>query len=235
MQGGLAVLGIELDPGAAFPADSIGELVTRNVGPGEGRLRLLVTRGVDSGNHLPDAGAQPTVLATVDRLAPDTPLSDPRPLELATVVSGAPRPGPWSSLKSLSHLAYVLAAAEARRRGAEDGLLRVGDQVLETTAANLFVVHGERLATPPHDAGILAGVTRAVVVELATAAGLPVEERPVGVSELAQADEMLASGSIAGVRAVGAIDERPLPRPLPGPVTRRLQAALAALVTEECR
>ena len=79
------------------------------------------------------------MLATAEPLPPGTPISLPGSVRL-TAIASPTRPGAWSSLKSLSHIAYVLAAAEARRRGADDGLLIDGGRLLETTAANVFVV-----------------------------------------------------------------------------------------------
>lgn len=229
MAQGLALLELDLDPHAAFAAAALAELVARNgLAGGEGRLRLLVTRGADQGSARPAAGALPTRLAHVEPLPPGAPPSDPRPLRLTTVAAAAPRPSAWAGLKSLNHLPYVLAAAAAARAGADEALLVYEGWVKETTAANIFLVRGGAIVTPPTSEGLLAGVTRDLVLELARAGGLPVTERPIACAEVAGAEEIFTSGSVSGLRAVAAVDGRPIGAQVPGRLTRVLRDAYAA-------
>jgi D-alanine transaminase len=232
MRDGLAILELDLDPGAAFPVSDLDRLIGAvGLAAGEGRVRLVVTRGVDRGSALPQARPVPTCLALIEPLPAGTAASDPRPRVLATVEAAQPRPAAWAGLKSLNHLPYVLAAAAAARAGADEALLVYQGRVKETTAANLFAVLAGTITTPQVSEGLLAGVTRDWVLQLAQANGFSTGERAITREELGEAQEVFLTGSVAGIRAVAAIDGRPIGGgSAPGPVTARLQAIFAAAV-----
>jgi branched-chain amino acid aminotransferase len=237
MDHGLRLLEIELDPRVAFPLEDLERLIAAaGIAGGEGRLRLFVTRGPDRGPAPPPLAAAPTRLASVEALAPGAPPSDPRPIALATVTPVAPRPAAWADLKSLNHLPYVLAAAQAARKGADDALLVYEGRVKETTSANVFVVRDGQVFTPPTSEGILAGVTRDLLLDLVRELELGGEERPIALSELVAGDEVFTTGSVAGVRAVALVDGRSVGRNSSpaGPVTQRLRAAYAQRMAAAC-
>src|SRR5262249_11018922 len=104
-------------------------------------------------------------------------------------------------------------------------LLNETGEVAETASANLFVVKGGAVITPPLEAGILPGVTRQVVLELARAAALPAREEPVAVKDLLAADEVFLTSSIKEVLPVAAIDARSMGWGRRGPVAAKLLAA----------
>lgn len=108
--------------------------------------------------------------------------------------------------------AYVnsaLAKTEASSLGFDDALFLCEDgTVSEASAANLFLVRDGRLVTPPRTAGILEGITRATVMDLAGDAGVTVEERPIGRSELYVADEIFICGTAVGIIAITSVDRR---------------------------
>lgn len=232
MREGLAILELALEPATAFPIADLERLIAAaGLERGAGRVRLVVTRGIDHGSALPQPEANPTRLAMIEPLPAGTAPSDPRPRTLATVEAAMPRPAAWAGLKSLNHLPYVLAAAAAARAGADEALLVYQGRVKETTAANLFAVLDGTITTPPVSEGLLAGVTRDWVLELAHTHGLPTRERSLTREELAGAQEVFLTGSVAGIRAVAAIDGRTIGAgPVPGPSTVRLQAIFAAAV-----
>jgi len=232
MREGLAILELALDPRVAFPIADLERLIAASgLATGEGRVRLVVTRGVDRGTALPPAHPIPTCLAMIEALPAGAPASVPHPRRLATVEAAQPRAAAWAGLKSLNHLPYVLAAAAAARAGADEALLVYEGRVKETTAANLFAVLEGTITTPPLSEGLLAGVTRDWVLELARANGLSAGERAITQEELAGAEEVFLTGSVAGIRAVAAIDGRPIGAgPVPGPTTARLVAIFAAAV-----
>lgn len=234
MAEGLALLELDLDPEIVFEATILAELVARNgLAAGEGRLRLLVTRGPDPGSARPPARPLPTWLAQVEPLPPGAPPSDPRPLHLRTVALATPRPAAWASLKSLNHLPYVLAAAKAAREGADEALLVYEGWVKETTAANVFWVRAGAIVTPPPSEGLLAGVTRDLVIELAREEGMALIERPLRSAEVEAADELFATGSVSGIRGIATLDGRRLGQTTPGPITSALRAAYAAAIAAE--
>ena len=100
-------------------------------------------------------------------------------------------------------------------------MLNLDGYVTEATTSNIFVVFGERLVTPPLDAGILEGVTRGVVIELAKGMGIPVEERNITREELYTADEVFLCGTIKEIMPVSRVDEVEYSI-VPGRITRRI-------------
>ena len=95
-------------------------------------------------------------------------------------------------------------------------------EVAECTGDNIFLVRGGRLLTPPTDAGILEGITRDAVIELARAAGIPVGESPLTQHDVYIADECFLTGTAAEVVPVVKVDARPIGDGTPGPITRDL-------------
>ncbi|HUP31725.1 MAG TPA: aminotransferase class IV, partial [Gaiellaceae bacterium] len=133
---------------------------------------------------------------------------------------------PWllPGVKSTSYAVNMAAEAEAKRQGADDAVfVDAGGIVLEGPTTNVWWRRGRTLHTPALDLGILAGVTRATVIELAAALGYAVEEGHYPLAELASADEAFTSSSVREVMPVTELDESPV---APGPAAGELQAAL---------
>jgi branched-chain amino acid aminotransferase len=125
-----------------------------------------------------------------------------------------------------NYLVAVLALRAARAHGSEEALIIDGTgHVVEGATSNVFaVIHGE-LFTPPVEAGILPGITRARLLEIARAHGIAYQEKALTVAELVSADEVFISSSIREVVPVVRIDGTPVGGGQPGPVARRLLAA----------
>jgi 4-amino-4-deoxychorismate lyase len=133
---------------------------------------------------------------------------------------------PWllPGVKSTSYAVNMAAEAEARRRGADDAVFVDEDAtVLEGPTTNVWWRRDRVLYTPSLDLGILAGVTRAAMLELAGTAGYEVEEGRYNLTQLLAADEAFTSSSIREVMPVTDIDGVPLAR---GPAADELQQAL---------
>jgi branched-subunit amino acid aminotransferase/4-amino-4-deoxychorismate lyase len=150
----------------------------------------------------------------------------------ARVVSllGVRASAPWllPGIKSTSYAVNMAAEAEARRRGADDAIFADADgTVLEGTVTNVWWRRAETLFTPSLDLGILAGVTRATVLELASACGYRVEEGAFPLDDLRAAEEAFTTSSVREVMPVSELDGVALSR---GPASDRLQQALRALV-----
>ena len=133
---------------------------------------------------------------------------------------------PWllPGVKSTSYAVNMAAEAEARRHGADDALF-VDDQgiVLEGPTTNVWWRQASTLCTPALELGILAGVTRAVVVDLAGALGYEVHEGVFPLTELARAAEAFTTSSVREVMPIVELDGAPIPR---GSAAAALQAAL---------
>lgn len=191
-------------------------------------LRLTVSAGrIDPDSPIPGRpeGA-PTVVVTSHPLAPV-------PSSVAAVSVPLARELPH--VKAVSYLVAVTARRQAAERGAGEALLTdPTGHVLEGAASNLFVVTGGRLVTPPRGAGLLAGVTRQVVLELAAREGIAVEERPLLLREVLAADEAFLTSTTRGLVPLRAVDDAPLPTgDGPGPVTTRLRRAYAEEVEHD--
>jgi 4-amino-4-deoxychorismate lyase len=141
------------------------------------------------------------------------------------------RDEPWllPATKSTSYAVNMAAETEAKRRGADDALfVDTGGIVLEGPVTNIWWRRGSTLHTPSLDLGILAGETRAALLELAPGCGFVVEEGAYPLEHALAADEAFTSSSVREVMPVVRLDDQLLQR---GPAAADLQAALRRLAT----
>lgn len=136
-------------------------------------------------------------------------------------------------IKSLNYLNNIMAKVEAIRAGCLEAImLNANGDVAECTGDNIFIVkHGE-LKTPPPEAGILVGITRNAVMELARGAGIPTHECVLTRHDVYTADECFLTGTAAEVIAVVKVDGRAIGSGKPGPTTRQLRELFQKLVRE---
>ena len=159
-----------------------------------------------------------TLVASVGPIDPDFDRMRARGLRLAVVRTSR---GALARAKSTSYAENMLAQEDAIGRGADDALLVDPDgSVLEAPTANIWWRTGNRLFTPSLDSPILAGVTRSLLLELASE---PVDEGTYPLEHLLAADEAFLTSSIREVMPVRAIDEKEF---VPGPAAAAMQAAL---------
>ena len=191
---------------------------------GELYVRLQITRGAGPIGLDPGLADRPDWTLLVQRApAPAT-----RGLRLA--IPQSLRRNPAACLdpawKTGNYLNNLLGVGEARRRGADDALfLNLAGHLTEVSTASLVLVDGSRLVTPRLEDGLLASITRALLlVQVAPAAGYAVEERSITPAELGQFSEAMVLSTTKDLTPVAAIDAREWPA-APGPVTRRLMAA----------
>ncbi len=201
----------------------------------EGYIRLVVTRG---GNQLgldPFRCADPQVIIIADRITlyPESYYQDG--LDLVTASTIRNHPAALSPrIKSLNYLNNILAKIEGLRAGCIEALmLNHKGEVAECTGDNVFIVKRGELFTPPIDAGILEGITRNAVLELAEQAGIPTHQRTVTRHDMFVADECFLTGSAAEVIPAVRLDGRDIGDGKPGPITRRLNEAFRKLVRDD--
>lgn len=126
-------------------------------------------------------------------------------------------------IKSLNYLNNILAKIECINAGAAEGVMLNKDgYVAECTGDNIFIVEGNEILTPPTYAGILVGITRNVVIDLAIKAGMKVKEEQLTRYDLYVADECFLTGTAAGIIPVVRIDGRKISSGKPGKITRSL-------------
>ena len=212
--------------------DEVHEALAAAANP-ESTIRVMVTRGEAEPGLDPSAARNPTrvVLVTVLKRPPDRAYEE----GISVVTYRTQRVNERTDAvgaKVGNYLVAVLALRQASSVGAAEALVVDGHgRVVEGASSNVFFVHGGELATPPEEAGILAGITRARVLEVALGEGIPVRMEAPSVDELVGADEVFVSSSIRELLPVVRIDERQVGTGRPGPISRRLLLGYRALVT----
>jgi branched-chain amino acid aminotransferase len=227
LRGGAQVIGLDLRWDDDYLADAVAAVLSANLLT-DAAVRLTVSRGVPTQRGLlPDPNAAPSLVIDA---TPFAGYPDALYRAGATAVTSAIRRderSPLCGLKSLSRLDSVLARRSAADAGADEAvLLNTVGRIAGASAANLFVLRGGLLLTPPLEDGALAGTTRRLLLsELAPALGIATEEGRLDVDGLRGADEAFLSSALLGVVPLTAIDERPIGIGRPGRTTRVLAGA----------
>ncbi len=199
----------------------------------EAYLRLVVTRGVGDLGLDPRKCPKASVVCIVDTIQlwpADRYEKGLTALTAATPISHRESLSP--RIKSLNYLAHILAKVEGIAAGVDEVImLDPQGYVAEASGMNLFAVSNGTLRTPPGYAGILKGVTRDAVIELAREATYAVEEVPLNRYDLYTADEMFFTGTAAEIVAVTKLDGRVIGSGKPGPTTQQLAKRFKALAT----
>ncbi len=198
----------------------------------EGAVRLTVTRGPAPPGILAPALPQPTVLITARSHTPAD--RDEQGVRAITASGRLNQAGAAAGLKHTGYLEEILAQREAEAAGVEEAiLLNTRDHLAEAAAANLFLVRNGEILTPDLGSGVLPGITRAAILEIAASLGIPVREQPLPRSALDHAGEAFLTSSLRGVVPLLMVDGRPIGAGRPGDVTRRLAEVYRALVARE--
>jgi branched-chain amino acid aminotransferase len=204
----------------------------RRSGMPEAYIRHVVTRGAGDLGLDPRKCPKPSVIIIVDtiKLWPEQVYE----AGLNVMTAGTPIPHRESlspRVKSLNYLPHILAKLEGIHAGADEVLmLDSSGHVAEGSGQNVFLVKDGRLLTPPLYAGILKGVTRDVVIELAEQAGYEVEQTIINRYDVYTADEAFFTGTASEIVGIRQVDGRVIGSGKSGPVTRDLRARFQALV-----
>jgi branched-chain amino acid aminotransferase len=197
----------------------------------EGYLRHIVTRGTGDLGLDPRSCPRPTVLVIFDTIR----IWPAERYEKGLAMIGAATPMPNREalsprVKSLNYLPHIMAKLEGIQAQMDEVLMldRSG-YVAEASGMNIFIVRKGVVTTPPAWTGILRGVTRDIVIELATAAGLPVREEPINRYDVYTADEAFRTGTAAEIAPIRSLDGRQVGAGPIGPVTRTLMDRFKAL------
>lgn len=194
-------------------------------------VRTTLTRGSGPRGLRPPADPHPVLYGTA---APSSAALAFAPMSLWPTEIARNETSPAARLKTLGYLDAVLAARDAAAAGFDEALFRNtrGDVACAGTG-NLFALFGERLVTPPVADGVLAGIVRAEILELAPKIGLPAQERSLTLADLLRADAVCLTNSLrllAPVRAIGTTAFASADHP----GLRQLAAALRTRVAESC-
>lgn len=180
---------------------------------------IQLTRGAGPRSHVIPPNITPTVVLTFRRLPT---ISDALRAAGAALMTLPDNRWAHCYIKAITLLPNILARNEAISRGFEDAILVAKNgEVRECTSANIFLVRGGAVVTPPRDESVLHGVTQDFLRDCASRAGVPMVEEPFDVAALLRADEVFMSSTSLEVLGVTRINEHRIGT-RPGPVTRRL-------------
>lgn len=201
----------------------------------EAYVRTVLTRGPgDLGLDIRNCGS-PSLIIIIATLK-----MFPRELfeqGVRVVTAGTPAPHREAlspRVKSLNYLAHVMAKYEGSLAGADEVvMLDAAGTVAEGSGQNLFIITDGVLRTPPPSVGILKGITRDAIIDLARRFGIEVREEPLNRYDIYTADEAFLTGTATEVVPIRSLDGREVKARGPGPVTLRLLAAFRELVASE--
>jgi branched-chain amino acid aminotransferase len=194
---------------------------------GESYVRLIITRGVGRIDLMPQTCLKPNLIVVVKEIPlPPAELYETGLVLCVTDVRRNPREAMDPGIKSGNYLNNVLALIEAREKGADDSvMLNANDLLTECTTSNIFLVKDGVVKTPSLECGILPGITRMKVLEIALNNKIGTEEIELTLDDLESADEIFITGSIKGIvpvkQIIGKADWEG--EKVPGPVTARLR------------
>jgi len=201
---------------------------------GDARIRLTVSIG--EGGMVPDPAScgEPTVLVTAGHYRPLPEQVYQKGFRAIVSSICCNSQSPISTMKSLNFLENMLARQEARTAGADEALfLNEKGLLAEASVSNVFLVVGGVLKTPGRESGILPGITREAVLELARRVDIPVVEGDVTLDELLDAGEAFLTNSLIEVMPLTEAAAKMIGSGVPGPVTTRLIAVYKELVRQE--
>lgn len=190
----------------------------------ESYIRIIVTRGVGEMDIDPSSCMNPNIIIFVKEV-PRIPAENyEKGIAVALVsIKRNARDSLNPAVKTGNYLNNVLARVEARKLGAEDAIMvNPWGQLTEGTTSNLFFVREGRLLTPKKECGILSGITREKIIQLAHENGVPFEDGNWPGEELLKADEIFLTGTVKKVMPVSKLDDRPVGIGKPGPVTKKI-------------
>jgi branched-chain amino acid aminotransferase len=188
-------------------------------------LRITISRGVGDIGLDPSLCPSPTVVIMAKPLT--APAASAYEKGVALIVASTRRNLPSAlspQIKTTNFLNNILAKREAIAAGVFDSIMLNWEHHLtECTVSNLFFVTGRRLRTPAVECGLLDGITRSIVIQLAAELRIPVEEGRFTPDQLNQADECFLTNTSLEIMPVTSVDHRPIGEGKPGPLTLELR------------
>ena len=206
----------------------------RKSGLKDAYLRHIITRGVGDLGLDPRKCPTPSIMMIVDQIKLWSPERYEQGLNVVTAATPIPQKESLSPrVKSLNYLCHILAKIEGTNAGADEVLMMDSSgSVVEASGMNVFVVKNRELFTPAPYAGILKGITRDTVIELARASGLVVHETVLNRYDIYTADEAFLTGTAAEIAAIRQLDGRKVGEGRQGPITRDLSLKFQAYVRD---
>ena len=183
-------------------------------------VRLTITRGVGVRGIDPPENPCPTIVIVARELIPYSAHLYHAGMKVGIARNARSLPSPLSRLKSLNFLGNILARIEARERGMDEAiLLNSKGFVSEGTVSNVFLVREGILTTPDEESGILPGITRETILDMAREKRIGLEERLVNTAELFEAEEIFLTNTLMEIMPVSELDGVRVGKDIPGALT----------------
>ncbi|MEE9505212.1 MAG: branched-chain-amino-acid transaminase [Thermodesulfobacteriota bacterium] len=222
-----------------FNFDSLKEAIYKTIEANrleDAYIRLTVTRG--EGATVPDPATckAPNLIIITREYVPYSSALYQKGYK-GKIVGVKPSPHmPTISMKTLNFLNHIIAKMEAKASGFNEGIMVNTDGfVTEGTVSNIFMIKEGSLFTPAKEVGLLPGVTRQAVLEIAEAKGLKTREAKITVNELLMAEEAFLTNALIEILPLVRVDEHPIGKGIPGPLTQELMSAYKELVKGELK
>ena len=201
-------------------------------GNSESSIRIIITRGVGEIDLDPSSCLKPNIIILVKDFPQIPEEKYAKGISVALVsIKRNSRDSLNPAVKTGNYLNNILARVEAAKTGAEDAIMmNPWGQLTEATTSNLFFVIDGRLLTPDKECGILSGITRDKIIQLANENGMPLEEGKWPGEELLKAEEIFLSGTVKNIMPVSVLDNRPVGNGKPGPITRKMMKLYSELL-----
>lgn len=218
-------LGLTIPYSSEEALGAMREVIARNAPGVRANLRMILTGGLAEGGLRHSPGRETFFI-----------IAEPHvrlPEELYAKGGRITRHEHQRFMPEIKTTNYITAVSLQKKRLAAEAieiLYTTDSQVLECATSNIFIVKNGVLHTP--DSGVLKGVTRKVVLGLASEA-YPTKERPISIDELLGADEVFITGSFKDIVPIVFVDEHAIGSGKPGPITKHLMARFAAHTTEK--
>ena len=199
----------------------------------DARLRLTVSAGEGDMTPNPGTCSNPTILITAQNIVPLPPEKYETGFKAAVSSLRRNSQSPLSRLKSTCYMENILARTAARAAGCDESIfLNEQGYLAEGSTTNVFLVSNGELITPSLESGVLSGITRDAVLEIARASHLKTTERWVQLNELVEAEEAFLTNSILELMPLVSVEGRPIGSGKPGKLTRDLLFAYRELVSK---
>ena len=203
-----------------------------SAGNPESYIRIIVTRGEGELDIDPSSCFNPNIIIFVKNipLIPQEIYEKGISVSLVSIKRNS-RDSLNPAVKTGNYLNNILARMEAQKLGANDAIMvNPWGQLTESTTSNLFFVKDERVLTPEKDCGILSGITREKIIQLAHENGIALDEGKWPGEELFKADEIFLSGTVKKIMPVSILDNHPVGSGRPGPITQKIMRLYLSLL-----
>ncbi|MBI5327869.1 MAG: aminotransferase class IV [Deltaproteobacteria bacterium] len=215
-----------------YLSDSLQKLLELNkLTMSDAYIKVIITRGMDYGRLMPSKSLKPTIAIIA------------KPLDVKKVkyykykgmgaifLSNTTRPLPH--VKSLNLLANIMGLIEANKSRMQEGILTNGSKILEGIITNIFIFDGKGIKTPPVKDGILPGITRRLVIDLAKKQGIKIGEVCLTKTDLKNSTEAFLTNSIMEIVPLVKIGDKLIGSGKAGAVTMKLQQAYKQMVLKQ--